>query len=86
MLVTDAGKLIRMPIKDVRIAGRNTMGVIMFRLNDAEHVVSATCIEEYDDEEGVDDAETVEIAETPATEEAGAKTSETSETPEDADV
>lgn len=86
MLVTDAGKLIRMPIKDVRIAGRNTMGVIMFRLNDAEHVVSATCIEEYDDEEGVDDAETTETAEIPATEEAGAETSETAGTPEDADV
>lgn len=51
MLVTDAGKLIRMPVKDIRIAGRNTMGVIMFRLNDAEHVVSATCIEDYDDED-----------------------------------
>ena len=83
LLVTDAGKLIRMPIKDVRIAGRNTMGVIMFRLNDAEHVVSATCIEEYDDEEGVDDAETAETAGIPATEEAGA---ETAGTPEDADV
>ena len=34
------GKLIRMPVKDIRIAGRNTMGVIMFRLNDSEHVVS----------------------------------------------
>ena len=50
MLVTDAGKLIRMPIKDVRIAGRNTMGVIMFRLSDAERVVSATCIEDYEDD------------------------------------
>ncbi|MGN0905016.1 MAG: DNA gyrase subunit A [Alphaproteobacteria bacterium] len=51
MLVTDGGKLIRMPVKDIRIAGRNTMGVILFRLNDAEHVVSATCIEDYEDGE-----------------------------------
>lgn len=51
MLVTDGGKLIRMPVKDIRIAGRNTMGVILFRLNDAEHVVSATCIEDYEDSE-----------------------------------
>ena len=42
----NGGKLIRMPVKDIRIAGRNTMGVIMFRLNDSEHVVSATCIED----------------------------------------
>mgnify|MGYP002600246801 FL=1 len=60
MLVTDAGKLIRMPIKDVRIAGRNTMGVIMFRLNDAEHVVSATCIEDYEDEDTAQEEETAE--------------------------
>ncbi|MBR4127649.1 MAG: DNA gyrase subunit A [Alphaproteobacteria bacterium] len=56
MLVTDAGKLIRMPIKDVRIAGRNTMGVIMFRLSDAERVVSATCIEDYEDTEDMEEA------------------------------
>ena len=62
MLVTDAGKLIRMPIKDVRIAGRNTMGVIMFRLNDAEHVVSATCIEDYDDEEALETPDNAEDA------------------------
>lgn len=62
MLVTDAGKLIRMPIKDVRIAGRNTMGVIMFRLNDAEHVVSATCIEDYDDEESLETPDNAEDA------------------------
>lgn len=55
MLVTDAGKLIRSPVKDIRIAGRNTMGVILFRLNDAEHVVSATCIGDFDDEETIDE-------------------------------
>ncbi|MGN1078784.1 MAG: DNA gyrase subunit A [Alphaproteobacteria bacterium] len=60
MLVTDAGKLIRMPIKDVRIAGRNTMGVIMFRLSDAEHVVSATCIEDYEDEDTAQEEEAAE--------------------------
>lgn len=60
MLVTDAGKLIRMPIKDVRIAGRNTMGVIMFRLSDAEHVVSATCIEDYEDEDAAQEEEAAE--------------------------
>ena len=63
MLVTDGGKLIRMPVKDIRIAGRNTMGVIMFRLNDAEHVVSATCIEDYEDEQD-DETESGETAET----------------------
>ena len=31
MLVTDAGKLIRCPVDDVRIAGRNTQGVRIFK-------------------------------------------------------
>ncbi|MCQ2915090.1 MAG: DNA gyrase subunit A [Alphaproteobacteria bacterium] len=63
MMVTDAGKLIRMPIKDVRIAGRNTMGVIMFRLNEAEHVVSVACIEDYDDASDEENSEETEISE-----------------------
>jgi DNA gyrase subunit A len=40
MLVTDAGKLIRCPVDDVRIAGRNTQGVRVFKTDDAEKVVS----------------------------------------------
>jgi len=40
MLVTDGGKLIRCPIDDVRIAGRNTQGVRIFRTDDGEKVVS----------------------------------------------
>jgi DNA gyrase subunit A len=52
LMVTDAGQLIRMPVKDVRIAGRNTMGVIMFRIADDEKVVSAIAVEDDDEEEG----------------------------------
>jgi len=51
MLVTDQGKLIRMPVRDIRIAGRATMGVTLFKVNDAEHVVSAARIRETDDED-----------------------------------
>ena len=40
MLVTDAGKLIRCPIHDVRIAGRNTQGVRVFKTEVDEKVVS----------------------------------------------
>jgi DNA gyrase subunit A len=50
MLVTDQGKLIRMPVKDIRIAGRATQGVTLFKVADAEHVVSAARIRESDDE------------------------------------
>ena len=42
MMVTDGGKLIRMPVADIRVAGRKTQGVILFRTADDEKVVSVT--------------------------------------------
>ncbi len=64
MMVTDGGKLIRMRISDIKIAGRSTMGVILFRLDKDEKVVSATCITDVEEEtEEVD-----ETIQTPSTE------------------
>ena len=40
MLVTDGGQLIRCPVHDVRIAGRNTQGVRIFKTEAEERVVS----------------------------------------------
>ncbi len=40
LLVTDAGQLIRCPVKEVRIASRNTQGVRVFKTDSAEKVVS----------------------------------------------
>ena len=51
MLVTDQGKMIRTTVGDIRIAGRNTMGVTIFRVAEDEHVVSVAKIEESDEEE-----------------------------------
>jgi DNA gyrase subunit A len=51
MLVTDGGQLIRCPIGDVRIAGRNTQGVRIFRTGDDERVVSVEHIPEESGEE-----------------------------------
>ena len=51
MMVTDGGKLIRMPVEDIRIAGRKTQGVILFRTADDEQVVSVTWLDADDDEE-----------------------------------
>ena len=36
MLVTDKGKLIRCPVNDIRIAGRQTQGVTLFNVSDEE--------------------------------------------------
>ncbi len=45
LLVTDQGQLIRVPVEQVRIAGRNTQGVTIFRTADDEHVVSVERLE-----------------------------------------
>ena len=52
MLVTDNGQLIRCPVDDIRIAGRNTLGVRVFRLPDDTRVVSVARLAE-DAENGV---------------------------------
>ncbi|HEY5082764.1 MAG TPA: DNA gyrase subunit A [Bauldia sp.] len=48
MLVSDGGQVIRMPVDDIRIIGRGTQGVIVFRTDDAEKVVS---VERLSDDE-----------------------------------
>ena len=60
MLVTNGGKLIRTPVTDIRIAGRNTQGVTLFKTAKDEQVVSVTALaEEKSDDE---DAEGDELA------------------------
>ena len=46
MLVTDKGKLIRCPVNDIRIAGRQTQGVTLFNVSDEEKVVSVAKLDE----------------------------------------
>jgi DNA gyrase subunit A len=40
MLVTDNGRLIRVPADQVRITARQSMGVMLFRVSDSERVTS----------------------------------------------
>jgi DNA gyrase subunit A len=51
MLVTDQGKMIRTTVGDIRVMGRNTQGVTIFRVAEDEHVVSVAKIEEAEEEE-----------------------------------
>jgi DNA gyrase subunit A len=44
MLVTDGGQLIRCPVHDIRIAGRRTQGVTIFRVGEEEKVVAVSRI------------------------------------------
>ncbi len=53
MLVTDAGRLIRVPADQVRITGRQAMGVMLFRVSADEHVTSVfPVIEDAGEENG----------------------------------
>ncbi|MCY4032220.1 MAG: DNA gyrase subunit A [Hyphomicrobiales bacterium] len=62
MLISNGGQLIRCGIKDVRIAGRNTKGVTLFRLGKGEKVVSVAQVDETDN--GGEDDET-DVSDTP---------------------
>ncbi|HWH79966.1 MAG TPA: DNA gyrase C-terminal beta-propeller domain-containing protein, partial [Candidatus Binatus sp.] len=53
MLVTNAGKIIRLRIKDIRIIGRNTQGVRLIELEEGERVVSLARLAEKEEEEEV---------------------------------
>ena len=57
LLVTDQGQLIRTPVSQVRMVGRNTSGVIIFRTGEGEHVVGVERLEGEAGEAGEDDAE-----------------------------
>ncbi len=59
MLVTDAGRLIRVPGDQVRITGRQAMGVTLFRVDADEHVTSVFPVMEdtADDDGGAEDEE-----------------------------
>ncbi len=56
MLVTNGGQLIRCPVKDIRIAGRSTQGVTVFKTAKDEQVVSVEHISESEtgDEDDLD--------------------------------
>ena len=51
MLTSKDGMMVRIPVKDIRIQGRNTMGVTIMRLNEGDKVVSVAKIVEEDEEE-----------------------------------
>ena len=57
MMVTDNGRLIRVPVHDVRIAGRNTQGVTLFKVGDAETIVSIDRVIEAAEQEGTEESD-----------------------------
>jgi DNA gyrase subunit A len=57
LMVTDQGQLIRTPVRKVRLASRNTQGVIVFRTAENEHVVSVERLADTGEDEAEDVAD-----------------------------
>ena len=67
MLVTDQGKVIRIPVDGIRIAGRNTQGVTLFNTDKNEHVVSVARLEgaaDIEDDDGDDEDQAADADQT----------------------
>ncbi|GAB2188100.1 DNA gyrase subunit A [Roseibium sp. LAB1] len=87
MLVTDGGQLIRCPVDGIRIAGRATQGVIIFKTASDEKVVAVEGISEVDEEDVLEEGleETGDGTTEPGGEaDAGNDTTDGDETPPEA--
>lgn len=60
LLITEGGQLIRCPVRDIRIAGRNTQGVTIFRTTKGEKVVSVARIAIEEEKADVEASEVVD--------------------------
>ena len=49
MMITNGGTVIRMPLSQIKIIGRNTQGVRVIRLDDEKQRVSSITIIPHDD-------------------------------------
>ena len=63
MMITNGGKIIRTNMQNVRVIGRNTQGVNLFRLAVGEKVVGMGRMAEPSSDEGTDDNEAEKSAE-----------------------
>ena len=63
MLITDGGKLIRIPVRGIPTLGRNTQGVRLVRVDDGENVVAVESLAEREDEAGEVQAAPIEVIE-----------------------
>lgn len=61
MLVTDAGKLIRLDVSEIRLTGRKARGVTLFRVAQDERIVSVARLEDAAEDESDQDENAEEI-------------------------
>ena len=51
MLITNGGTLVRTPVRDISMVGRNTQGVTLIRTGEDEKLVQIAPIRDSDEEE-----------------------------------
>ena len=56
MLISDAGTLVRTPVQEISVVGRNTQGVRLISLSNGEKLVSVEPIADVGSGEEADDA------------------------------
>jgi len=61
MIITDQGIMIRQPVENINVIGRNTQGVRLIRLDDGAKISTITKVLKDDDEDG--EAESGEVTE-----------------------
>ncbi|QDH14333.1 DNA gyrase subunit A [Formicincola oecophyllae] len=64
MMVTDTGRLIRLPVDQVRVMSRTAGGVTLFRVEPDEHIISVFLVANDDDAEAALEEVDAEIIET----------------------
>jgi hypothetical protein len=60
LITTEQGMTVRIPVRDIREQGRNTMGVRIMRLNEGDNVVSVTQVLAESDKEEEGETEAIE--------------------------
>jgi DNA gyrase subunit A len=58
MIVSDRGKVIRLPVRDIRVIGRNTQGVRLIQLEPGEKVSGVCRLMENDEDTNGENGET----------------------------
>ena len=70
MMITNGGTVIRMPLEQIKIAGRNTQGVRVIRLDDEKQRVSSIAIIPHEDISGEEETSEVTVEPTESEEKA----------------
>lgn len=66
MMVTSGGTVIRIPLEQVKVSGRNTQGVKVIRLEDGKQKVASITVVAHEEPLEGEESESVEVSENPA--------------------